>query len=163
MSGETRGSATGETHGSATDLSDLRWLLSMPVSRAMLMPLGVMCLRHLVIVHRPELCGRQGNTARQATRLALALDTALGPLEDVARLQADGVAMPDREGWALSRAEAARAPLAALLGYGDPRYFHGAQQDAHGFPFYPSPPVLLTNRKRKPEGSDGGGAPLGAA
>lgn len=71
--------------------------------------------------------------------------------------------MPDREAWARGRAEAARLPLAMKLALPDTRYFHGAQEDAHGFPFHPSPPVLLINRKRKPGGSEGGGAPLGAA
>lgn len=153
----------------ATDLHDLQWLLSMPVSRAMLVPAGVICLRHLLRWHAPDLRasvqGEPSNRrhARELAELVRQLDNRLAPLEDVARLQADGVALPEREVWARGRAESARAALAASLKLPDTRHFHGAQADAHGFPFFPSPPVLLTGRKRKPGSSEGGGAPLGAA
>lgn len=153
----------------ATDLHDLRWLVSLPVSRAMLMPAGVICMRHLLRVHGPQLCASrwgEPTSERKAPELAELVrrfERGLVALEDVARLQADGVALPDREAWALGRAEAARAALAAGLELLDTRAFHGAQEDAHGFPFYPAPPVLLIGRKRRPRGGEGGGAPLGAA
>ncbi|MBU8546356.1 MULTISPECIES: hypothetical protein [Roseomonadaceae] len=153
----------------ATNLRDLQWLLSVPVSRAMLVPAGVICLRHLLRWHAEDLCASvlgEPTSRRHAGELAdlvRQLDNRLAPLEDVARLQADGVALPDREAWACGRAESARAALAAGLKLPDTRHFHGAQADAHGFPFFPSAPVLLTGGKRKPGGSEGGGAPLGAA
>lgn len=153
----------------ATDLRDLQWLLSMPVSRAMLVPAGVICLRHLLRWHAADLCACVGGEpanrrhARELADLVHQLDKRLAPLEDVARLQADGIALPEREAWARGRAEAARAALAAGLKLPDTRHFHDAQADTHGFPFIPSAPVLLIGRKRKPGGSEGGGAPLGAA
>ncbi|WP_439596707.1 hypothetical protein [Falsiroseomonas sp.] len=153
----------------ATDLHDLQWLLSMPVSRAMLTAAGAICMRHLLRIHGPQLCAsRWGEAtsereARELAELVRRFERGLVALEDIARLQADGVALPDREAWARGRAEAARAALAAGLELPDTRAFHGAQEDVHGFPFYPAPPVLLTSRKRWPRGGEGGGAPLGAA
>lgn len=153
----------------ATDLDDLRWLLSMPVSRAMLVPAGVICLRHLLRYHAPALSAEvwgeptKPRPARELAGLVRQLDNSLAPLEDVARLQADGVALPEREAWARGRAESARAALVASLNLPDTRHFHGAQVDAHGFPFFPSAPVLLTGWRRKPGGGESGGAPLGAA
>ncbi len=158
---------SGAPSAAATDLHGLRWLLSMPVSRAMLVAAGAICMRHLLRVHGPQLCAQDGwgvpmsrRGARDTAELVRWLESTLAIMEDVAQLQADGVALPDREAWARGRAEAARAALAARLRLPDTRCFHGAQEDSHGFPFFPSPPVLLTNRKGKPGGGEGGGAPF---
>lgn len=132
----------------------------------MLTAAGVICMRHLLHVHGPVLCAsRWGEPtgkrdARELAEVTRRFERSLVPLEDVARLQADGVALPDREAWARGRAEAARIVLVAGLKLPDTRVFHGAQEDAHGFPFYPAPPVLLTGRRRGSRSNEGGGAPL---
>ncbi len=142
---------------------DLEWFLGMPFSRAAMLPHSVAGARQLLRTHGLALCQLQGAKSREAAKLIRDLDFKLGPVEDAWRLLADGAAGGNREAWATGRAESARVQLASILELPDTRCFHGARPDAHGFPYYPAYPVLVTSRKRTPEGGEGGAPPQGAA
>lgn len=148
--------------GTEADFSDLGWFLSMPLCRASVLPFGIVHLRRQCATHGALLSSRvsRAELPREAPHLFAVFRHSLAALEDIARLQADGVCMADRERLAVARAETERQQLARALGLTDTRAFHGARPDPHGFPYYPAAPVLVGRGKRPAKRNpQGGGTP----